>query len=212
MNRSKGEISFKVDQQIWDIVEELAAPDPNKRDRALERLGELEDINHSPLILYFLATRLSDPDLEIRFHVVQKLGAFLEGGSKNLTLSDQALKHLQTALNNMEKDQLIKLLEVSAQYLSAEKSLLNILKLYSYAGRYLSGILNDRKQPFPIRQQAIFFSGEVGYLETKQALQNFIHRVDKIKSKQGSSSELKKNLGEEKLYNFAVSALDKMKS
>ncbi|MCJ7734402.1 MAG: hypothetical protein MUP11_07620 [Anaerolineales bacterium] len=207
-----GEISFKVDQKVWDIIENLAAPDPIKREKALESLVEIEGVNQSPLILYFLATRLSDPDLVIRFHVVQKIGEFLDVGSKNLQLSDPALMHLQWALNNMGNDQIVKLLEVSDQYLSAENALVNILKLCSYAGKELSGILNDRKQSYQIRKQAIFFSGEVGFLETKPALQNFIQRVDKIKSRQESNPGWNKNRDEENLYNFVVSALGKMNS
>ena len=207
-----GEISLKVDQKVWDIVEDLAAPDSFKREKALESLVEIEGVNQSPLILYLLATRLSDPDLVIRFHVVQKLGEFLDAESKDFQLSDPALMHLQWTLNNMGSDQLVKLLEVSVQYLSAEKALVNILKLCSCAGKELSGILNDRKQSYQIRQQAIFFSGEVGFLETKLALQNFIQRVDKIKSNKDSNLRLNKNWDEEKLYNFVVAALDKLTS
>ena len=208
---SNEEISLLLmDQRIWEAVEDLTAPDPNVRDQALEALINIEGYNKSPLVAYLLATRISDPELEVRFHIIQHLGKLLDFDGDDLKFSDQALTHFQEFITHLNKNQLVHLLEVSNQYLSAEKALVNILKLSSYAGTGLSGIVNDRKQPISIRRQAIYYCGEMGYLETKPMLQNLIHRAEKNRTKTGRITSLKKKEDEDSLYFYAVSALEKL--
>lgn len=212
MNNHSHQSSFVFDQRLWETAEGLLSPDPNIRERSLDKLKEIEGYYQSPLIASLLVSRISEPDLEIRFHLIQFLGSLVDFDSPGQHLTNQALVYAKDALDKMEKTQLIRILEVSDRYLTAERALVNILKLSSYAGVGLSGIVNDRKLPVSLRQQAVFFCGEIGYLSSRTTLQNFVLRVDKSRNRPGGGHESKKSRDEEFLYPFVISALDKLKS
>ena len=152
---------------LWDIAEGLLSPDIHIRESSLDQITEIEDYTKSPLIASLLVSRISEPDLEIRFHVVQLLGSLVDLNTSGQCFSDQALVYAQNSLEQIGKDQLVKLLEVSDKYLTSVKAISAILNMISYAGNSLSGIVNDRKQPVTVRQQAIFYCGEVGFLKYK---------------------------------------------
>lgn len=201
-----------MNQLLWDIAEGLLSPDINIRESSLDRLILVEEYYKSPLIASVLVSRISEPDLEIRFHVVQLLGNLVDFDSSGQCFSDQALVYAQDALEQIGIDQLIKLLEVSDKYLTSVKAISAILNMISYAGKSLSGIVNDRKQQVILRQQAIFYCGEVGFLYTKPTLQNLVQRVEKARNRSGDViSERKKARDEEYLYPYAISALEKLK-
>jgi hypothetical protein len=196
--------------EAWKTLENLIDPDPIIRDKGLEDLEGLEGFQAHPLILYVLATRILDPDLEIRFHAVQALGKLLELNADDGGLPERSFKTVTDFTTQIDKEELIKLLEVSVQYLAAEKALVRILKLCSYAGKALGGIVNDRTLPVEIRQQAIHFCGEVGFLSSVTGIRNLIQRVEKNKTKAGKLISRKKYLDEESLIPYAVTALGKL--
>jgi len=212
MNNHQQQSGFHGDQLLWDTAEDLISPDPNMRDSSLDQLKEIDGIHRSPLIAYLLVSRISEPDLEIRFRLIRLLGSLMDFESSGQSFSDQALDFAKDALDQMEKSQLIKILEVAESYLTAERAISNILKLSSYAGVGLSGIVNDRKLPVSVRQQAVFYCGEVGYLSSKPTLQNLVQRVDKARTRPGNGNERKKSRDEEFLYPFVISALEKLNS
>jgi len=203
---------FSIDQRLWETAEGLLSPDINIRDSSLDSLKEIDGFYHSPLVASLLVSRISEPDLELRFHLIQLLGSLVDFDSLDQHLTDQALVYAKDALDQMDKSQLIRLLEVSDSYLTAERAIRNILKLSSYAGVGLSGIVNDRKLPVSVRQQAVFYCGEVGYLNSRPTLQNLVQRVDKSRTRPGGGHERKKSRDEEILYPFVISALEKLKS
>ena len=198
------------DQRLWETAEGLISPDPYLRESALDQLKEIDGFYRSPLIAYLLVSRISDPELEIRFHLIQLLGSLVDYDAPGQHLTDQALSIAKDALDQMNKFHLIMLLEVSDSYLVAESAIKSILKLSSYAGDILSGIVNDWKLPISIRQQAVFFCGESGYISSRPTLQNLIQRVEKTRKRPGGGSERKKNLEDEFLYPYVVSALEKL--
>jgi len=201
-----------VDQRLWETAEGLFSPDSNIRESSLDHLKEIDGFYRSPLIASLLVSRISEPDLENRLHLIQLLGSLLDFDSSSRHFTDQALVFAKDALDQLEKNELIKLMEVSESYLSAEKAIGNILKLSSYAGVGLSGIVNDRKLPVSLRQQAIFYCGEVGYLSSKPTLQNLVHRVQKSRTRHGGGSKRNKSRDEELLFPFVISALEKLNS
>ncbi|MCJ7717166.1 MAG: hypothetical protein MUO54_11695 [Anaerolineales bacterium] len=201
---------FKWTEKIWQAAEGLVSPKAAEREKALDYLIDLGALVKSPLIAYLLATRLSDPDLEVRYHVVQALGSVLPGNERGIEMLDPILMQLQSYLAYINTDQVLDLLEVSEQYLSAEENLIKIFKLSSYAGNRLSGIVNDRKKPLEIRQKAIFFCGEIGYLETSTTLKILVSRIEKRNQLLTRSPFRKKELDENQLYPYAVAALEKL--
>jgi hypothetical protein len=197
-------------EKAWDTLENLISSDPDLREKGLEELGNLEGFQEHPLVIYTLATRILDPDLEIRFHAVKILGKLLEMDDGEGGLPERSFKTVVEFTTHINQDQLIKLLEVSTKYLSAEGALVSILKLCSYAGKALGGIVNDRTLPVEIRQQAIHFCGEIGFLSSAAGIRNLIQRVEKNKQKAGKLISRKKHLDEESLIPYAITALGKL--
>jgi len=212
MNNQQQQSGFIIDQNLWETAEGLLSPDPNIRESSLDNIKEIDGFYRSPLVASLLVSRISEPDLEIRFHLIQLLGSLVDFDSSDQHFSDQALVFAKDALDQMGKIQLIRILEVSDSYLTAERAIRNILKLSSYAGVGLSGIVNDRKLSVSVRQQAVFYCGEVGYLNSRPTLQNLVQRVDKSRTRPGGGHERKKSRDEEILYPFVISALEKLKS
>ena len=210
MNKTQPEAEFEGTEEVWLAAERLVSPRVIEREEALDYLVEQGSFAKSPLIAYLLATRLSDPDLEVRCHMVKALGDVLAGGEKGEQLPDPVLRQLQGFLAYLNKEQILDLLEVSEQYLSAEESLIEIFKLCSYAGNVVSGIVNDRKIPLGIRQKAIYFCGEAGFLETTSILQVLVMRIEK-RNQVLRKFPLRKNTRDEnQLYPYAVAALEKL--
>ena len=193
--------------KLWDYAQELISLDPDQRDQAIERLSGVEGVQDSVLIAYLLITRLMEPELEIRFHLVQLLGSLLDFESSGRRFSDRVLGVVHHELSQLTKYQVENILEVSSRYLAADGAVKNIFKLCSYAGNVLSGIVNDRKQPVQIRQQAINYCGELGFLESKTALENLVRRVEKARN---SSQSIRSRSEEDQLYIFALAAIAKL--
>ena len=210
MNKTHSEVEFEGNKEVWLAAEKLVSPRAVEREEALDFLVEKGVPAKSPLIAYLLATRISDPDLEVRCHMVKALGDALTGEHQREQLSDNVLKQLQGFLAHLNKEQIIDLLEVSGQYLSAEESLIEIFKLCSYAGNVLSGIVNDRKIPLGIRQKATYFCGEAGFLETITSLQVLVMRIEKRNQVLRKFPLRKKSKDENQLYPYAVAALEKL--
>ncbi len=200
-----------MDKHLWETVEGLFSPIPDIRESSLENLKEIDNYYRSPLLASILVSRISEPDLEIRFHIIQFLGGLLDFDTSEQHFSDQALIYAKDALDQLEKNQLLRLLEVADNYITAEEPIKNILKLSSYAGVGLSGILNDWKLSASIRNLAIFYCGEVGYLSSRPALQNLAQRITKSRNRSREGNESKRMRDEEFLYPSVISALEKLK-
>ncbi len=197
--------------EIWIAAENLVSAMPLKREQALDFLRDKGIFRSSPLAAYLLATRTIDEDLEVRYHSIQALGELLDfEESSGLGLTDMALMHVHGFFAQIGKDQMIRLLEVRESYLAAENALLNIFKISSYAGDILSGIVNDRKIPASIRQAAIFFGGEAGFLELVPVFQNMVQKIEKSRVRAGRNLAGKLLKEEDIIYSSAVVALGKL--
>jgi hypothetical protein len=210
MNKTHSEAEFEGTKEVWLAAERLVSPRAVEREEALDYLIEQGALSKSPLIAYLLATRLSDPDLEVRCHMVKALGDVLTSAEKGEQLPDHVLKQLQGFLAHLNKEQILDLLEVSDQYLSAEESLIEIFKLCSYAGNVLGGIVNDRKIPLGIRKKATYFCGEAGFLETISTLQVLVKRIEKRNQVLRKFPLRKNSKDENQLYPYAIAALEKL--
>lgn len=202
--------SITESKLTWTTLENIISPDPYLRDKGLEELISIKGFQEQPLLVYMLVTRIVDPDLEVRLHAIQILGKLLRKDHSEGGIPDNSFITVTEFTTQLEKEQLIKLLEVGVEYLAAEEAITNILKLCSYAGKRLGGIVNDRRLPIEIRQQAIHFCGEVGFLTTLTVIQNLIHRVEKNRSKPGLIQSRKRHLDDEILFPYAVTALGKL--
>jgi hypothetical protein len=163
---------------IWIALEQLTSPNPTIREAGLDLLIDMKAHQVSPLVNYTLASLLEDPNIQIRFKVVQILGELMEKKFKTGSLNFRVRQGLTPYLSKMRQRNVFALLQVADYHRSAESGVAALLKGCSHAGRTLSDIFLDRKIPINIRRQAIIFSGIVGFLETVPALEKLATRLE----------------------------------
>ncbi|MFO8036982.1 MAG: hypothetical protein R6U57_10190 [Anaerolineales bacterium] len=199
--------------ELWKAAERLTSPDDREREKGISELISQDVCHQSPLIAYLLATRLTDPNLEIRFHVLQILGDILRRRDGGHAAPDSVHRHLQGYVSQMRRRQIFAILQVAEAYSAAEDDIAAILNMCSYAGVALSGILSDRKAPIPIRQKAIYFCGRVGFVDAVPALERLISRLQAQSEKQTHMDFVSpgENMLESSLLIYARAALEKLK-
>ena len=164
--------------EVWNATEKLTSPDLMVRRDALDRLIVLDAPRLSPLVAYIVATRLFDPDLELRFKVVDVLGKILSPRETGKLAPPAVRLHLKEYCLQMGDRGYVHLLEVADAHPEAESKVAAVLNLCSQSGEILAQIMSDRRIPISIRRQAIIFIGRVGFLEAIPALEKFENRLE----------------------------------
>ena len=201
-----------MSQEVIRAAQDLVSPRVAIREEALDDLMEGDISKNSPLIAYLIASRLTDPDLEFRFHIIKAIGKILSPDDNGNLAADAVITQVQSVIVNLNREQVLDILAVADQYISAESGLVEVFKLNSCAGSILSDIVIDQKVPVSIRQQAIYYCGEIGFLDTIHTLEGLRNRVDGRKLQDNESPKQNRAQAEALLYPFAVAALDKLNS
>ena len=163
---------------VWQATEFLTYPDASTRQRGIDLLLDLGAQRVSPLVAYMIATCLNDTDVYIRRRVVFILAELLSIDPGSKPTPDMVRKVLLYYLHNMNEATVYGLLEVAATDEQAEKSIYTLFNACPYVGKYLGEILNQWKNPLPLRQKAIYFIGLVGYLEALPVLERLFNRLE----------------------------------
>ena len=163
---------------VWQATEFLTYPDASTRQRGIDMILELGAQRVSPLVAYMVATCLNDMDIYIRRRVVFILAELLINDPSSKQTPDVVRKVIAYYLHNMNEATVYGLLEVAVTDEQAEKSIYHLFNACPYVGKYLGEILNQWKNPLPIRQKAIYFIGLVGYLEALPALERLFNRLE----------------------------------
>lgn len=184
-----GETSFgalELFPSVWSAAEALTFPDVSTRRAGLERLAKLNAVRLSPLVAYLVATRLSDPDIELRTRVVQVVAEVLAPDNQGQAAPEPVLQQLKGYLSQMRTRQLFALLQVADFDPSSEPYIAALLNACPYAGHNLANIMTDRKALLGVRKQAAYFIGRVGYLDALPALERTAARLESRLSGQQS--------------------------
>lgn len=176
MDTTTGALEFFP--EVWGATEKLTSPDILERRDALDRLIVLDAPRLSPLVAYLVATRIFDPDLDLRYKVVDVLGKILSPRETGKLAPPAVRLHLKEYCSLMGNQGFLLLLEVADVYPEAESYVASLLNLCSQSGDALVKIMNDRKMPFELRRQAIIYIGRVGFLEAIPALKKFENRLE----------------------------------
>lgn len=163
---------------VWSAAEGLANPEVKLRLEALGRLIDLNAQRLSPLVAYLIATRLADPDPEMRYRVVMVLGELLTFDKNGRMVDEKVSQYLTAYLSQMRTRLVFSLLQVSESYPDADANIARLLNVCPYAGEHLVDIFNDRTIGLGIRKKAIYFTGLVGYLDAIPALERLQTRLE----------------------------------
>jgi HEAT repeat protein len=163
---------------VWIATEALLSPEFAIRQQGLTRLNELSAPRLSPLVVGVLATRITEPDLELRRQIVYTLGNIFVRDEMGRPAPEAVRQTLAYALKQMRQRPLYALLEVAVIDPMAAMPISRLINACPYAGRHMADILLDRKYPLAIRRMAVHFIGTVGYLEAIPALEKMLARLE----------------------------------
>jgi hypothetical protein len=163
---------------VWSAAEGLTSPDVRSRNAALNRLLELGAPRLSPLISYLLTTRITDPDLSLRCRIVQILGDLLVVDERGHQAPDAVRRHMISYLAQMRTRPIFCLLQAAIADPSLEAHITRLLNTCPHAGTHMAEIFSDRGAPLHMRQQAVHFVGQVGFLEVVPALERLAVRLE----------------------------------
>ena len=163
---------------VWKALEDLTKEDEVLRAAALEQIADLNAARISPVVSYFLVTRIIEPNLKLRARVVEILSSVLIVDENGFPSPEDVRNSLRIYLTAIRTRQVFSLLQVSAKYRSLEPCIKLLLGASSFAGNHLVDILEDRKNPLPIRKQAALMIGQVGYVYTLQSLKKVAARLE----------------------------------
>ena len=189
--------ALEIFPEVWGALEKLTSPDLLERRDALDCLIVLDAARLSPLVSYLVATRIYDPDLELRSKVVDVLGKILSPRETGKLAAPKVRLHLKEYCLQMGNRGFLMLLEVANAYPDTESKVASLFNLCSQSGEGLVKIMGDRKIPFELRRQAIIYIGIVGFLEAIPALEKFENRLESRMNGQKTMSFAPPSVSEE---------------
>lgn len=164
--------------EVWGAAEKLISPELHLRWEGLEGLLESNAPRFSPLILYLLCTRIVEPDIDLRARIIEALGDVTQPDKNGNPAPGIVRLILINNLSRIRTRQIYALLQVLIDYPALEKHVSRLINVCSYANNHLVEIINDRKKPLDIRQQAISMIGVVGYVEAIPSLDRLSARLE----------------------------------
>jgi hypothetical protein len=170
--------SLELFPTVWGACEEMIAQDVAVRRKGVEKLVELNAPCYSPLVTYLFATRLTEPDLELRKQVISTLAKLLVIDQQGMASPEAVRRTLTGYLSQMKQPLILALLEAGAADAELEGSLAILFNACPEAGIVLSEILSERRNQLEIRFQAVRMINRVGYLETLSDLERLENRLE----------------------------------
>ena len=197
---------------IWKALEDLTKEDEITRAAALEQIAELSAPRMSPVVSYFLVTRIIEPNLELRARVVEMLSEVLTVNEQGLPAPEDVRNSLRIYLSTIRTRQIYALLQVSTEHPSLESCVALLLKASSFGGNHLVDILDERKNPLEIRKQAACMIGQVGYLYTLPAMEKIVGRLEAhLNGQQAMNFVSQSNLSEAELLPLVREAITSLR-
>lgn len=171
---------------VWSAAEGLTSPDVHIRSTSLTRLQELGAPRLSALISYLLATRIVDPDLALRCRIVRTLGDLLVPDNAGRQAPDSVRRHMIGYLAQMRTRQIFSLLQTAIAEPDLEEHIARLLNNCPHAGTHMAEIFSNREASLDVRQQAVHFVGQAGFLEALPALERLANRLEARRNGQQS--------------------------
>jgi hypothetical protein len=201
LEASTGEI--ELFPAVWRAAEDLANSDVKIRLEALTTLSNMNAPRLSPLVTYLIATRLADPDLEMRYQVAMVLGDLFTPDEDGRTVDEKVRQYLSTYLSQMRTRLVFSLLQVAEKYPNADSNIARLFNACPYAGEHLVEIF----------KKAIYFVGLVGYLDGIPALERLETRLEtRLNGQQTMSFAQSSSVEEEELLPIVRQALSSLRA
>ena len=172
---------------VWGAAEALTSPDLETRHAGLEQLVNQDAVRQHPLVAYLLISRLVEPDIALRAHIVEALADVVIPNGHGQPEHAPSYPTLASHLTGMRTRQIYALLQVVDYDKSNEPKVIGLLDHCSFAGGHLSCILATRTVPLHMRKWAAYFIGQMGYLDAMPILERLAARIE---TRQNGRTEL----------------------
>ncbi|MBN2045458.1 MAG: hypothetical protein JW757_10595, partial [Anaerolineales bacterium] len=106
------------------------------------------------------------------------LGELLIIDERGTQAPDAVRRHLISYLAQMRTRPVFCLLQAASTQPALEAHVTRLLNACPHAGTHLAEIFSDRGVPLAVRQQAVHFVGQVGFLEAIPALERLAARLE----------------------------------
>lgn len=179
---------------IWHSAEALSSPNLEARWVGFKSLLSIRAHLRSPLIAYLFATRLADPNLELRAEVAKAVLQILNTQEPGDHILEAGRIRLAEHVSQMRIREIYALLQIADGDLSSDHDIAKILNYNPYAGGHLAEIVSDWQRPLSIRKKAAALIGMVGYLEAIPVLERIGNRLEsRYSGKQISMWQIEEN-------------------
>ena len=175
---------------VWAAAEACIAADLATRRQGVQAMIELGVLRSSPLAVYLFTTRLLEPDILLRIQIIQALAYLFEPDRQGLPAVEVARAKLVACLSKIGSDQIMALLQAADNSALCSPQVTRLLSRCAPAGAYLATLAADREEKLSIRRRAIYFIGQVGYLDALPILQKLQVRLEARLSGQQSFLEI----------------------
>lgn len=176
--------------EIWAAAELLISPELLARKKGFQSLVELDEIKQNPVIVYLLASRLTEPDLSLRSFIVKILADMLDGSQPILDQSKKSRNILADYLSRISVKELTSLLELAEVDPHSMDFVVHLLCSCACAEDQITRIVMDRDQPAEIRLISLEIIGKVGYLEAIPDLERLEKRMkNRVNAENYNSTE-----------------------
>ncbi len=158
---------------VWAALGDLCASDATRRREALGRLQTLDAVRRSVVVACFLASRLEEPEMDLRCEMIAALSSVMDGAARA-----EVRQAARAELRRMRRRPIFALLQAAEHDPDVEEDVARLLSANPFAGATLADLLEDRRMPLPIRRQAARFIGRVGFLDARPALERVVRRLE----------------------------------
>jgi hypothetical protein len=165
--------------EVWSALEQLVSEKLEQRKNGLQKIVELQAIDKYPLVVYVVSTRLVEPDISLRADVVRLIATFHSINYQKKESSKEIFKTLYDYFDQIRNRQIYSLLQVAIYDTSLVDDVSYLIGLCSYAGRYLTEIVTDRKNPLELRVESLKIIESVGFIDVLPELNRILSRYER---------------------------------
>lgn len=163
---------------IWFAAELLISPELLERKKGFKRLIELDAIKQNPIIIYLLASNLSEPDFSLRAFIVRVLSGLLDDIKTSKSPQKDPRFILTNYLSQISTEEVYSLLELAEVDPPSREYVVQLLCSCACAGDQLRKFVMDRECAINMRLIALEIIGKVGYLEVLPDLERLAKRLE----------------------------------
>lgn len=164
-------------KEIWPSLEAVCAPSPAIRREGLQQLESIVSPPESLLLVSQLSSLLRDPEIDIRCRALRLLVGIASGAKTTLEREHEIRQVVAGCLARASLGDVAMLLACGAEEDANRAALGRLFNLYAPISTLLAELAASRSQPVALRQEAIFFLGNLGFADAAPVLRKLAERL-----------------------------------